>query len=149
MKISKICLGTIISLDETDIIELLTEGGRREPEMQVAGPVPMNTLFGSGGDAAALSQRRFDAHDAALDTALCSNLPASLTRSFDDYEALESGEAREYIPKTVLEAPPSWCLCRVARENKVEFSMTMEKGKADRGFTLSAKRVGDDFYISR
>lgn len=99
---------------------------------------PQNTFFGCGGDAADVT-----------DTALCACLPAPLTRSFEDYEALESGEAREFIPQTCLEAPQSWCLCRVVRENKVQFSMSMEKGKAENRFMLSAKRVGDDFYISR
>ena len=108
-------------------------------------------LGGSGGGASNGGQvTDGDTAQQDYDTSLCACLPKQLTRSFDDYEALESGEAREFIPQNCLDAKSkSWCLCRVLRENKIQFSMFIEKGNQDRGFALSAKRVGDDFYISR
>lgn len=76
-------------------------------------------------------------------------------RSFEDLDALESGDAREFIPQICLKPPENWWLCRVTRTNDSEFCMALEtnasrgtKGQAD-AFVLSAKRIGDDFYISR
>mmetsp|Transcript_9466 Transcript_9466/g.11430 ORF Transcript_9466/g.11430 Transcript_9466/m.11430 type:complete len:478 (-) Transcript_9466:353-1786(-) len=71
---------------------------------------------------------------------------------FDDFDALESGEAREFIPYDYLLPSKDWWLCKVKRINHVEFTMHLEPpcGRmiADK-FILSAKRVGDDFYISQ
>lgn len=103
-----------------------------------------------------------DEHDGS-NTVLKHDLPppdvrgASPTsvRSFEDLDALESGDAREFIPESCLQPPEGWWLCRVTRKNGAEFCMALEtnasrgsRGKPD-AFVLSAKRVGDDFYISR
>jgi hypothetical protein len=75
-------------------------------------------------------------------------------RCFDDWDALESGEALEFIPQEWLESPEKWWMCRVSRRNKVEFTLSLEyNAEKTRGsepaFMLSARRVGNDFYISR
>lgn len=71
---------------------------------------------------------------------------------FDDLEALESGHAKEFIPYNYLTPSKDWWLCKIKRKNFVEFSMHLEPScgrmVADK-FILSAKRVGDDFYISQ
>ena len=75
----------------------------------------------------------------------------SLTRYFDDFEALECGDAREYIPHEFLNPPTRWWECRIVREDKTKFYMYLERPASEGGdrFVLSARRVGDDFYISQ
>jgi hypothetical protein len=76
-----------------------------------------------------------------------------VVRSFDDMASLESGDAREFIPSELMSPPESWWQCRVRRANKSHFVMELEKNANGTHpqpmFVLSARRVGDDFYISR
>jgi len=73
---------------------------------------------------------------------------------FNDWDALESGEALEFIPQEWLESPEHYWMCRVSRKNFVEFTMALEynagmtKGSKP-VFMLSARRVENNFYISR
>jgi len=78
-------------------------------------------------------------------------LERSLKRSFDDFEMLESGDAREYIPRELLNPPADWWECKVTREQKANFYMHLERPRSEGGnrFILSAKKVGNDFYISQ
>jgi len=76
-----------------------------------------------------------------------------VARSFDDLVSLESGDAREFIPSELMSPPEGWWLCRVRRTNKTHFVLELERNPhgshAEPLFILSARRVGDDFYISR
>lgn len=80
--------------------------------------------------------------------------------SFDDFDSLESGHAREYVPAELLNPPAAgarggpgvdtkkrWIHCRVTRRNKTHFEM---RDEASGAFMLSAvldKKRGC-FYIS-
>lgn len=83
-----------------------------------------------------------------------SSFEESTATSFEDLASLESGLAREFVPAELLMPPEHWWLCRIKRSNKNQFVMELERttGSAASGrpvFVLSARRVGDDFYISR
>ena len=62
----------------------------------------------------------------------------------------ESGLAREYITDEYLLPSPNlrkWTTCNVVKEGKTVFRMYLDD--AQTRFMLSAKRVGDAFYISQ
>ena len=90
---------------------------------------------------------------ATVDPGLDRVSEALLARSFEDFDLLESGEAREYLPRELVSPPPHYWMCRVSRSGKNNFCMFLErnasKSLGDPTFLLSARRVGDDFYISR
>lgn len=120
-------------------------GNRVPPPTSCAEPE-----VGSSWETGASSPSAGSTSSCSTDTALCHELPEPLKRSFDDLDALESGEAREFIPRKHLQPPKRWWQCRLVREEKVRFSLTLErKGDAPDTFLLSARRIGDDFYISR
>lgn len=78
-------------------------------------------------------------------------LERSLKRSFDDFDMLECGDAREFIPRELLNPPANWWECKVTRERKTNFYMHLERLRTEGGdrFILSAKKVGNDFFISQ
>ena len=80
---------------------------------------------------------------------LCAQLPSPLRQGgqFTDWDMLECGEAREFIPAECLNPLGSWCQCRLMRHAKTHFSL-FEDGKGGK-FLLSAKVVGNDFFISQ
>lgn len=62
----------------------------------------------------------------------------------------ESGLAREYVLEEHLRPPPNprkWTACNVVKESKTVFRMYLDDKQTC--FMLSAKRVGDAFYISQ
>lgn len=62
----------------------------------------------------------------------------------------ESGHAREYITDECLLPCPTlkrWSTCNVVKDGKTTFRMYLDE--AHTRFILSAKRVGDSFYISQ
>ena len=62
----------------------------------------------------------------------------------------ESGLAREYVMEEHLRPSPNpkkWTTCNVVKEGKTVFRMYLDDNQTC--FTLSAKRVGDAFYISQ
>ncbi|KAM3577754.1 hypothetical protein VYU27_000298 [Nannochloropsis oceanica] len=72
------------------------------------------------------------------------------TKSFEDLDMLESGHAREYITDECLLPCPTlkrWSTCNVVKDGKTAFRMYLDETHTR--FMLSAKRVGDSFYISQ
>ena len=62
----------------------------------------------------------------------------------------ESGLAREYVMEEHLRPSPSprkWTTCNVVKEGKTVFRMYLDDNQTC--FMLSAKRVGEAFYISQ
>lgn len=62
----------------------------------------------------------------------------------------ESGHAREYITDECLLPCPTlkrWSTCNVVKDGKTTFRMYLDETHTR--FMLSAKRVGDSFYISQ
>ncbi len=72
------------------------------------------------------------------------------SKAFEDLDMLESGLAREYISDECLLPCPSqkrWTTCNVVKDGKTMFRMYLDD--AHTRFILSAKRIGDSFYISQ
>lgn len=80
---------------------------------------------------------------------LCRDLPPSLKRTFDDLDALECGDAREFIPRELMNPCDHWTECTLTRDSKTSFYLHIDQGEHRPRFALSAKRVGSDFFISR
>lgn len=70
-------------------------------------------------------------------------------QQFQDVDMLESGYAREYITEECLSPTTfdkTWLNCIVERVDKTEYRLYEDNTNR---FLLSAKQVGDDFYISQ
>lgn len=80
---------------------------------------------------------------------LCRELPPSLKRTFEDLDALECGDAREFIPRELMNPSDKWTECTLTRVSQTSFLLHIDQGEHRPRFALSAKRVGTDFFISR
>lgn len=104
--------------------------------------------FSSNEDASAMSGNN-NSTSSFVNTYASNN---SNINVYDDLDALESGDAREFIPYDFLIPSKDWTLCKVYRKSAFEFVMVLEPtdGKiSSEKFMLSAKRVENDFYISQ
>ena len=68
---------------------------------------------------------------------------------FDAFDELESGTARELVTEECLspaEHDTNWTHCYLVRSDKTDYKMYAQKSHR---FLLSAKKVGEDFFISQ
>jgi len=131
------------------------------------------------------TQKTHRAMAALLDRAMAALLDRTPSShevcAFENYEALEAGRSREYIPSNVLAPsaatrkpgatqhddeevsscgrhknlpPPAepWVLCQLERPEKDQFYLFEDRRSTGRcddySFLLSAKKIGEEFYIS-
>jgi hypothetical protein len=130
-----------------------TAGGALETESGFVSSVKgmgrrAGSVFGFGaGDAGGLGAE--EPHSASRIDALRRSGSFQGKAPFDAFDDLESGHAREVVTEECLspaEHDTNWTHCYLVRVDKVNYKMYSQKSHR---FLLSAKKVGDHFYISQ
>ena len=130
-------------------------GGALEPESGFVSSVKgmgrrAGSVFGFGAGAAGGGLGATEEpHSASRIDALRRSGSFQGKAPFDAFDDLESGHAREVVTEECLspaEHDTNWTHCYLVRVDKVNYKMYSQKSHR---FLLSAKKVGDHFYISQ